>query len=72
MCSSGSTLLDPMMTKMECLQKQFLNTTQMDPPQTRREKKKDQREKGGGKDGKYSQKHIRAAEALLEKKKKSK
>lgn len=44
----------------------------MDPPQTRREKKKDQREKGSGKDGKYSQKHIRAAEALLSKKKKSK
>lgn len=44
----------------------------MDPPQTRREKKKDQKEKGGGKDGKYSQKHIRAAEALLEKKNKSK
>lgn len=39
----------------------------MDPPQTRREKKKDQREKGGGKDGKYSQKHVRAIESLKEK-----
>jgi hypothetical protein len=34
----------------------------MDGPQTRREKKKDQREKGGGKDGKYSAKHIRSME----------
>jgi len=36
----------------------------MDQPNTRREKKKDQREKGGGKDGKYSSKHIRQVEAL--------
>jgi hypothetical protein len=36
----------------------------MDQPKTRREKKKDQREKGGGKDGKYSSKHIRQVEAL--------
>ena len=39
----------------------------MDPPNTRREKKKDQKEKGQGKDGKYSQKHVRAIEALKEK-----
>jgi hypothetical protein len=41
----------------------------MDPPQTRREKKKDQKEKGQGKDGKYSQKHIRTMETLKEKRK---
>lgn len=41
----------------------------MDPPQTRREKKKDQREKGQGKNGKYSNKHIREVEKLKEKKK---
>lgn len=40
----------------------------MDPPKTRKETKKDQREKGGGKDGKYSQKHIREVEKLKEKK----
>ncbi len=40
----------------------------MDPPKTRRETKKDQREKGNGKDGKYSQKHIRQMEALKSKK----
>lgn len=40
----------------------------MDPPATRREKKKDQKEKGQGKDGKYSQKHIRQLEALKLKK----
>jgi hypothetical protein len=40
----------------------------MDPPQTRREKKKDQREKGGGKDGKYSSKHVRLTQAIREKK----
>ena len=28
-------------------------------PQTRKEKKKDQKEKGKGKNGKYSSKHIR-------------
>ncbi len=39
----------------------------MDQPKTRRETKKDQREKGGGKDGKYSQKHIRSVETLKEK-----
>lgn len=39
----------------------------MDPPSTRREKKRDQKEKGNGKDGKYSQKHIRTVEALKEK-----
>jgi hypothetical protein len=42
----------------------------MDPPKTRREKKKDQREKGAGKDGKYSSKHVRQMEALKEKLKK--
>lgn len=42
----------------------------MDGPPTRKEKKKDQREKGGGKDGKYSQKHIRAVEELKSKLKK--
>jgi hypothetical protein len=31
----------------------------MDEPKTRREKKKDQKEKGQGKNGKYSSKHIR-------------
>lgn len=41
----------------------------MDPPKTRKETKKDQREKGGGKDGKYSQKHIREVEKLKEKRK---
>lgn len=40
----------------------------MDPPQTRREKKKDQREKGGGKDGKYSSKHVRLAQVIRDKK----
>jgi hypothetical protein len=41
----------------------------MDPPKTRKESKKDQKEKGHGKDGKYSQKHIRTVEALKEKQK---
>ena len=41
----------------------------MDPPQTRREKKKDQREKGQGKNGKYSAKHVREVEKLKEKRK---
>lgn len=36
-------------------------------PTTRRETKKDQKEKGRGKDGKYSQKHVRQVEALLAK-----
>lgn len=39
----------------------------MDPPKTRKESKKDQRQKSQGKDGKYSQKHVRAVEALKEK-----
>lgn len=39
----------------------------MDNPKTRKESKKDQKQKGQGKDGKYSQKHIRAVEALKEK-----
>jgi len=41
----------------------------MENPKTRRESKKDQKEKGKGKDGKYSQKHIRTVEALKEKQK---
>lgn len=41
----------------------------MDPPQTRREKKKDQKAKGQGKNGKYSQKHVREVEKLKENKK---
>lgn len=41
----------------------------MDPPQTRRELKKDQKEKGRGKDGKYTQKHVRQLELLKEKQK---
>jgi hypothetical protein len=41
----------------------------MDQPKTRRESKKDQKEKGQGKDGKYSQKHIRTIESLKEKQK---
>ena len=42
----------------------------MDPPQTRREKKKDQHEKAVGKNGGYSSKHVRLAEMLKEKKSK--
>jgi len=34
----------------------------MDPPKTRRETKKDQREKAVGKNGKYSAKHVRLTE----------
>jgi len=41
----------------------------MDNPKTRREAKKDQKVKGQGKDGKYSQKHIRAVQELKDKKK---
>jgi len=41
----------------------------MEPPQTRREKKKHPKEKGEGKNGKYSSKHIRQVEKLKEKKK---
>lgn len=36
-------------------------------PKTRAESKKDQKEKGGGKNGKYSNKHIRAVQTLAEK-----
>ena len=39
----------------------------MDPPKTRRELKKDQKLKGMGKDGKYSNKHIRQVENLEKK-----
>lgn len=39
----------------------------MDPPKTRRESKKDQREKGAGRDGKYSAKHVRLMETLKDK-----
>jgi hypothetical protein len=42
----------------------------MDQPKTRRETKKDQKEKGQGKNGKYSNKHVRQVEALKEKGKK--
>ena len=56
-------------SKTECSEKHFFNTTQMDNPKTRRESKKDQKEKGQGKDGKYSQKHVRQMEALKEKQK---
>ena len=41
----------------------------MDQPKTRKESKKDQKQKGQGKDGKYSQKHIRSIEFLKEKQK---
>jgi hypothetical protein len=40
----------------------------MDPPQTRREKKKDQHEKALGKHGGYSSKHVRLSEKRKEKK----
>jgi len=46
----------------------YLSILQMDSPKTRREKKKDPREKGAGKDGKYSTKHVRMTEALKSKK----
>jgi len=39
----------------------------MEAPQTRKEKKKDQKEKGRGKNGKYSSKHIRNVESLKSK-----
>uniref|UniRef100_A0A6C0EU24 Uncharacterized protein n=1 Tax=viral metagenome TaxID=1070528 RepID=A0A6C0EU24_9ZZZZ len=39
----------------------------MDNPQTRKEKKKDQREKAEGKNGGYSSKHVRISETLKEK-----
>jgi hypothetical protein len=37
----------------------------MDQPKTRQESKKNQKQKGQGKNGKYSAKHIRLAEKLL-------
>ena len=37
----------------------------MDQPLTRRDTKKDQKEKGRGKTGKYSRKHIRNIGALM-------
>jgi hypothetical protein len=40
----------------------------MDPPKTRRESKKDQKEKAQGTNGKYSSKHVRFMEAIREKK----
>ena len=43
----------------------------MDPPKTRKESKKDQKQKGQGKDGKYSKKHVRAVEELKRSKGKS-
>ena len=39
-------------------------------PRTRKETKKDQKEKGQGKDGKYTQKHVRLVQALQENKSK--
>ena len=39
----------------------------MDPPQTRREKKKDQHEKAIGKNGGYTSKHVRISEITKEK-----
>lgn len=63
--SSGTNNIRPprFHCKMDFLFTRQDNAT-MDPPQTRREKKKDQREKGQGKNGKYSSKHIRQVEAL--------
>ena len=58
-------------TKFETT-KSIVASEEMDDPKTRRDKKKDQREKGGGKDGKYSTKHIRVMEALQAKTKTSK
>jgi hypothetical protein len=52
--------------------KSILASQQMDDPKTRRDKKKDQREKGSGKDGKYSTKHVRMMEAVQAKSKISK
>lgn len=43
----------------------------MDQPKTRRESKKDQKEKAQGTNGKYSSKHVRFVEAMYEKKGKS-
>ena len=40
------------------------NLENMDPPKTRQESKKDQKEKGKGKNGKYTQKHVRNVEGL--------
>ena len=42
----------------------------MDQPKTRQEKKKDQREKGQGKNGGLNQKHVRQVEQIQEKKSK--
>jgi hypothetical protein len=39
----------------------------MDGPKTRRESKKDPKEKAQGKNGKYSSKHVRFVEAIQEK-----
>ena len=39
----------------------------MDDPKTRKESKKNPKEKSEGKDGKYSKKHIRLADRLQEK-----
>ena len=41
----------------------------MDDPKTRRESKKDQKEKAQGKNGKYSNKHVRIVETLRSKEK---
>ena len=42
----------------------------MDDPKTRRESKKDPKEKAQGKNGNYTKKHVRFVEALLFKEKK--
>ena len=41
----------------------------MDEPKTHKDRKKDQKEKGQGKDGKYSSKHIRLLESARTKRK---
>jgi len=41
----------------------------MDQPLTRRERKNDQKEKGQGKNGKYTQKHVRTVETLTSREK---
>jgi hypothetical protein len=51
-------------TKTDRLERIQAFFTQMENPKTRKESKKDQKEKGRGKDGKYSQKHVRAVEQL--------
>jgi hypothetical protein len=54
--------------KTKSLQEEHIDSMD-NQPKTRREKKKDQGEKGAGKDGKYSAKHVRLMETLKERKK---